>query len=112
MNMNINPFLNNLKNQSFNHSKINATFHLISKTINKTDNEIFVNLILDDDITIKEMMLLFFKRIGREDWINQNKLKFLYNAELIDINDQRKLKDLNRNENFCFHIQVHYFYNL
>ena len=40
------------------------------------------------------MIELFFKKIGREDWYNQEILGFSFNGKILNINDLTKIKDL------------------
>ena len=93
LNMNLNPFFNNLVRQDIPKQKVNVSFEL--KGIQNIFNKDKFNLILESDIPINEALRLFLKKIDREDCINNDKLYFFYNGKKIDFNDKRKIKELN-----------------
>ena len=91
-NMNLNPFFNQLYSEPLIKQKINVTFDFNN---NKT------NLVLDDNISINEMLILFLKRIGKEDYIGKNEYRFIYSGEIINFDDKRQIKDLKKtNSNY------------
>ena len=57
-------------------------------TFNYLGTKIAFNL--DEEITIKEMIEMFFKEIGK----SKEKLNFYYNAKIININDKNIIKNI------------------
>ena len=92
INMNFNPFCNNLNQQDISKQKINVSFDI--KGIQNKYNKNRTNLVLDRDFPINEALKLFLKDIGREDCITNDDLLFYYNGRNINFNDKRKIKEL------------------
>ena len=111
-NMNFNPNFNHLNNQIIQKPKINAVFVMINIPNNHYDINEKLNLVLDNDITIREMLIIFLKKIGREDCLYEEKIGFECNGNAIKLNDNRKIKELFRNDKGIFSIIVHNIKNL
>ena len=90
---------NNLMNFNVNlqpnFNKKNIAFNL-DNLVDKYNNHYkirFINLSLDEEITVNEMLILFLKKIGREDCINKDIIDFMYNDERLKLGDPRKIKE-------------------
>ena len=51
-----------------------------------------INLIIEQEKTIQELILAFFKKINNLD-LNEDDVYFIYNAHKINYNDETKLRD-------------------
>ena len=51
-----------------------------------------INLIIEQEKTIHELILAFFKKINNLD-LNEDDVYFIYNAHKINYNDETKLRD-------------------
>ena len=51
-----------------------------------------INLIIEQEKTIQELILSFFKKINNLD-LNEDDVYFIYNAHKINYNDETKLRD-------------------
>ena len=109
--INCNPSFNTINNQIFPNPKpkINVVFEMVDIPNNNYDSNAKINLILDNDISINEMIILFLKKIGRVDCINEEKIWFSYGGNKLELNDYKKIKDLFGKERGVFSIKV---YNL
>ena len=55
------------------------------------------NIVADEETTIKEVIKIFLKRIGKNELIDSKKVSFCYSADIVDINNEKKVKDFFRN---------------
>ena len=91
-NLSMNAYRNNINNKedAINSSeKINFTF--------ETENGAKIPFYCDENITVEELLKLFINKVGLEyDLIKKEKIYFIFNAQIIDINDKRKIKEVFR----------------
>ena len=111
MNWNFNNFMmnqmNNIVNEpwaeSYNSSfmchgppepnKINIIF--------KTTDKVETNIVADYGKTISDILLLYLKKIGKENLFKRTSgVFFLYNTQMININDETKVEDFFKNNNY------------
>ena len=111
-NINFNPNFNAINNQIMEKPKINVVFEMVNIQNNNFDLNEKITLILDNDISINEMLILFLKKIGREDCINEEKIGFLYGGSNLRLKDYRKIKDLFGTTFDVITIKVHNLGNL
>ena len=67
-----------------NEAKMNVLF--------RTNGGRNINLIIEQEKTIQELILAFFKKINNLD-LNEDDVYFIYNAHKINYNDETKLRD-------------------
>ena len=111
-NINFNPNFNAINNQIMEKPKINVVFEMVNIQNNNFDLNEKIPLNLDNDISINEMLILFLKKIGREDCINEEKIGFLYGGSNLRLKDYRKIKDLFGTTFDVITIKVHNLGNL
>ena len=111
-NINFNPNFNAINNQIMEKPKINVIFEMVNIQNNNFDLNEKIPLNLDNDISINEMLILFLKKIGREDCINEEKIGFLYSGCNLRLKDYTKIKDLFGITSGVITIKVHNLFNL
>ena len=84
INMNI---VNNINNKE----SINKDYNYNIKKYNVTFDSPFgkIVFVIDKETTIKEVIEIYLKRVGK----SKDKLLFIYNADKINIDDNKKIKD-------------------
>ena len=72
-------------------NKINIVF--------KTTSEVRTNIVADFEQTMSDVILLYLKKVGKEMLLKRSSdVFFLYNAQIIDIFDETKVKDFFKNK--------------
>ena len=92
-NMGMNNIMDNMEmNNNFEPNNLKRKFNAFFIDMNDNTN----NLILDEDITVDEMLKTYLNRINRPDYINNEKITFKYtfNNEILKFGDQTKIKDI------------------
>ena len=77
---------NNINDNEVFGLKYNVKFHTNTGMLN--------NIIVDGETTIKEMIKMYLKRIGKNELIDLEKIYFLFNGKIMNIYDDKKVKDL------------------
>ena len=100
MNLDLNNFMMNLEKIQDNKPKVNACFR-----VNDCNYEIMkfssnpgqiINIAIDPDKSINDLLIEFYKRIGKGNNINEIKDKFIffYLGNKLDFNDKKTIKNL------------------